>query len=134
VLEGIHVVWASLLEECLEVVCRWLHLMLAATYGDRDTPYTGATLFLVVIAIVVEHDYDPLETLLASLLATPGALFGVLDSDIERHPLPLILVASLLLGAGRSLVASSPVAYRASALRSSLVAYLKRSVGACWWS
>jgi hypothetical protein len=94
------VVWASLLEESLKVVCRRSCLTLAATYGGCDTCHSGATRFLVVAAITVGHGCDPLKMLLASLLATLGALFGVLDGDVGRHPLPLIGVASLLLGAG----------------------------------
>jgi hypothetical protein len=68
------------------VVCRWLRLALAATYGGHDTCHAGAARFLFVTTIIVGHVCDPLETLLASLLATPSTLFNVLDHDVEWHP------------------------------------------------
>jgi hypothetical protein len=86
VLDAVCVVWASLLEESLKVVCRRSRLVLAATYSGPDTRYTRAACFLIVATVTIGHDYDPLETLLSSLLATPGALFGVLDGDVGRHP------------------------------------------------
>jgi hypothetical protein len=58
----------------------------AAAYGGHDTCHARADRFLVVTVITIGHDCDPLETLLMSLLAAPGALFGIQDSDVEWHP------------------------------------------------
>jgi hypothetical protein len=98
-LDGVCVVWASLLKESLEVVCRWSCLVLATTCGSHDTRHAGATHFLVVAVIAIDRSCDPLMPLLASLLATPGALFSALDANVRQHPLPLIGVTSLLPGA-----------------------------------
>jgi hypothetical protein len=77
------VVWASLLKESLKVVYRRPHLALATTYGGRATRYTRATRFLIV---TIGHGFNPLKTLLASLLVTPGALFDILGGIVGQHP------------------------------------------------
>jgi hypothetical protein len=87
VLDEVYVVWASLLKESLEVVCKRLHLALADVSGGHRTCRAGATRFLVVTTVGCGP--DPLKTFLASLLATPRALFSALDGDVRR-PLPLI--------------------------------------------
>jgi hypothetical protein len=71
-------VWASLLEESLEVVCRRLCLAFAAVCGSRDAPHTEA-------AIIVGRGCSPLRMLLAPLLATLGTLVGILDGDVRRR-------------------------------------------------
>jgi hypothetical protein len=48
VLDGVHVVRAGLLEESLEVVCRWSRLVLATVCGSHDVPHVKAVCFLVV--------------------------------------------------------------------------------------
>jgi hypothetical protein len=79
--------------------------------GGHNTRHAGAAHFLIVATIAISQNYAPLEMLLASLLTTLGALFSVLDGDVGQQPLPLIGITSLLPGAGRSLVASLPMAY-----------------------
>jgi hypothetical protein len=81
VLDGVHMIWASLLEEPLKVVCRQPHLVLAATYGSPDAHHVGAAYLLAVATIVFGHGCDNLKTLLVPLLATLDAL-GVLDGDV----------------------------------------------------
>jgi hypothetical protein len=78
VLDGVHVVWAGLFEESIKEVCRQLRLALAPTS-------VGAAYFLIIAAIVVGHGHNPLRTLLAPLLATLGALLGIVDDDVEWH-------------------------------------------------
>jgi hypothetical protein len=68
------------------VVCRQSCLVLAVACGGHDTHHTGAAHVPIVAAITVGHDYDPLNMLLAPLLATPCTLFSVLDNDVGRHP------------------------------------------------
>jgi hypothetical protein len=81
VLDGVCVVWVRLLKESLEVVCRQSCLALAAAFDSHDTRHVKSARFLVVISIAVGRNNDLLKTLLASLLVTLGALFGVLDDD-----------------------------------------------------
>jgi hypothetical protein len=69
-------VWASQFEESIKVVCRQLRLALAPTSG-------GATYFLIVAAVIAGHEHNLLRTLLAPLLATLGALLGIVDDDVE---------------------------------------------------
>jgi hypothetical protein len=75
-------VWAGLLEESLEVVCRRSCLALAAACGSRDAPHTEAACFLNVAAVIVGRGCSPLRMLLAPLLAT---LVGILDGDVGRR-------------------------------------------------
>jgi hypothetical protein len=78
-------VWVGLLEESLELVRRRPHLMLAATCYSRDVPHGGATYFLIIAAIIVGRDCNPLRMLLAPLLTTLGALLSIMDGDIGRR-------------------------------------------------
>jgi hypothetical protein len=48
-------VWASLLEEPLKVVCGRPRLALATTDGDRDAHHSEAARFLVIATIIVGH-------------------------------------------------------------------------------
>jgi hypothetical protein len=106
VLDGVCVVWASLLEDSLEVVYRRPYLALAVACDGRDTHHAGAARFLIVAAITVDHGYDRLKKLLKPLLAAPSALFGILDGNVGRRPLSLIGVATFLPWVGQSSVAS----------------------------
>jgi hypothetical protein len=79
------VVQAGQLEESqgLSPPVPWLSL--ATACGSRDVLHTGAACFLVVATVVVDHGRNPLRTLLAPLVATLGALLGILDSDEGRR-------------------------------------------------
>jgi hypothetical protein len=77
-------VWASLLEEPLNVVCGWPHLALTATCGNHNVHHTRVARFLTIPTIFIGRAYDLLKTLLAPLLATLGALLLFLDSDVRR--------------------------------------------------
>jgi hypothetical protein len=55
VLDGVCMVWASLLEEPLKVVCGRPRLALATADGDRDTCHIEATRFLIIATIIVGH-------------------------------------------------------------------------------
>jgi hypothetical protein len=50
--DGVCMVWAGFLEEPLEMVCSWPHLVLAAVHGGRDAPHARAA-YLFIIAVVV---------------------------------------------------------------------------------
>jgi hypothetical protein len=81
---GLLVVWADLLEESLEVVCRRQSLTLVTVRGSHDVPHVGAAHHLVVAIAIIGHGCSPLRTLLAPPLATLGALPSTLDSDVTR--------------------------------------------------
>jgi hypothetical protein len=51
----VHVVWAGLLEEFLEVVSRWPRLTLVVVHDSHDVPNAGATRLPVVVVIVVDR-------------------------------------------------------------------------------
>jgi hypothetical protein len=78
-------VWAGLLEESLEVVCRRSSLALAAACGSHDAPHIEAAYFLIIVAVIVGHGCSPLRMLLAPLLATVGTLIGIVDGDVGRR-------------------------------------------------
>jgi hypothetical protein len=78
-LDGVRVVWASLLEEPLEVVCGQPCLVLVAAYGRHDNHHAEAAHLLAVAIIVVGRNCDCLKMLLARLFAT---LHGVVDGDV----------------------------------------------------
>jgi hypothetical protein len=78
-------VWAGLLEESLEVVCRQSSLALAAACGSHDAPHIEAACFLIIAAIIVGRGCSPLRMLLAPLLATLGTLTGIVDGDVGRR-------------------------------------------------
>jgi hypothetical protein len=82
--DGVGVVWAHLLKELLKVVRGRLCLMLAGAHSFRDEHHTRAVYSLVVATIVVGHGCGLLKSLLAALLATLGALPGVLCGNIGR--------------------------------------------------
>jgi hypothetical protein len=86
--DGVRVVWASLLEDPLQVVCGRPHLALAAADDSHDAHHTGATYFLAVAIIIVGHGCDRLKTLFTPLLAALDALLGVMDGDVGRHVIP----------------------------------------------
>jgi hypothetical protein len=65
-------VWVGLLEEFLDVVCRWLRLMLAASCGGHDTHDVRAARFPIVVVVVV------------GCLPTLSTLPGALDGDVRR--------------------------------------------------
>jgi hypothetical protein len=67
VLDGVHVVWAGLLEKPLEVVHRRPHRMLAVARIDRDESYTGATRLPVRVIVADGHGCGPLEVLFSPL-------------------------------------------------------------------
>jgi hypothetical protein len=81
VLNGVCVVWAGLLKESLEVVCRRSCLVLATACGNRDVPHAKAACFLVVATIIAVCGRNPLRTFLAPLLAA----LGIMDGDVEWH-------------------------------------------------
>jgi hypothetical protein len=109
------------------VVCRWPCLVLAAACSSCDLPHVRAAYFLIVVAIIVGHDRNPLRSLLALLLA---ALPGIMGATSDSASLSLLGVASLLLGVGQSSTTSLSTAYLAVTLCSSMVVYLKMSFGA----
>jgi hypothetical protein len=80
---GVHVVWAGLLEHSLEVVGRRPGLTHVAIHGSRHMPRAGATHLPVVVIVVVGRGRSQLRTLLAPLLAALGALPGSLHGDVE---------------------------------------------------
>jgi hypothetical protein len=79
VLDGLHMVWAGLIKELLDVVCIRPCLVLASTCSSRDAPHAKVAYFLIVATIIVGRGYNPLRTLLAPLLAA----LGVLDVDVR---------------------------------------------------
>jgi hypothetical protein len=83
VLDGVCVVWASLLDEALDVVYGRPHLALAAACGNHDAHHAGATHFLIVATVVIGRGCDRLKMLLAPLLATHDALLGILDGNVR---------------------------------------------------
>jgi hypothetical protein len=96
--DGLHVVWAGLLEESLEVVGRRPHLTLVAVCGSRDAPHVGAAHLPIVAVIVVGCGRSPLRTLLAPPIAALGAMPGFWTATSDDASLLLLGVASLLLG------------------------------------
>jgi hypothetical protein len=79
--DGLHMVWASLLEEHIDVVPRWPHLMLVTGRDTRDASHTRATRLPIVAVIVVGHGH--LMMPLAPLFATLDAFLSAVDGDIE---------------------------------------------------
>jgi hypothetical protein len=79
------VVRAGLHKESPEVVCRRPHLTLVAVCGNHDTPYARAAYLPVPAIVVVGRGRGPLRILLAPLLATLGAIFGTLDSNVRQR-------------------------------------------------
>jgi hypothetical protein len=77
-------VWVGLLEEFLDVVCRWLRLMLAASSGGHDTHDVRAARFPIVVVVVVGCRRSPLRKLLVPPLPTLSTLPGALDCDVRR--------------------------------------------------
>jgi hypothetical protein len=81
VLDGVGVVWASLLQEILKVIHGWSCLMLATTCGGRGAHHVGVVFLLVVAAIVADHVCGPLTVLLAPLLAALLDILMMMSSD-----------------------------------------------------
>jgi hypothetical protein len=105
--DGVHVVWASLLEEFLEVIGRRPSLMLVTMHGSHDMHHARAAHLPVVAIIVVDCGHSPMRT----LLAPPLTALYALPSALDGTSLPLLGVASLLYGGRRNLVASLMVVY-----------------------
>jgi hypothetical protein len=83
VLEGVGMVWASLLEELLKVVRGRPCMALAVACGSRDMHHTGAACLLVVATVIVGSGCGLLKMQLAPLPTTLGTLPGVLEGDVE---------------------------------------------------
>jgi hypothetical protein len=83
VLDGLGVVWASLLKELLEVVHQWPRLAFALTYGSHDSHHTGATCLLVVATIIIGRGCSLLKALLVPHPTILGPLPDILESDIK---------------------------------------------------
>jgi hypothetical protein len=75
-------VWASLLEMPLEVVCRWPHRTLVTAHGSRDAPHARAAYLPIMAVIVAGHGRSPLKALVVPFFAAFDALLGVVTSDI----------------------------------------------------
>jgi hypothetical protein len=120
VLNGVSMVWVSLLEEHLKVECGWPRLVLAATYDSHDTHHTRAARLLVVATIVVDRGCGLLKTLLVPFPAAPCTLPSILDGNVRRCLLAVTWGQAKLghLAGGGVLVVM---------LRSSSVAFLKIS-------
>jgi hypothetical protein len=84
VLDGVGVVWASLLKELLEVVYGQPHLQLAAACGSCDAHHARATYLLAIATSIIGHDYSLLNALLANLTAALGTLPDILESGVGR--------------------------------------------------
>jgi hypothetical protein len=95
------------------------HLPLRA--AGHDTPLARAICFLVIVIVIVGHGHNPLRAMLTPLLTTLGAPLGISDGA----GLLLPMVASLLLGTGRSSATSLSVSYWAVTLHNFSVMYLK---------
>jgi hypothetical protein len=80
--DGVCMVLLGLIEEPLELVHRWPHLMLVAVHSGRDMPHAGATYLPIIAIIVVSRCGGPLKALLVPLL---GALLGIIDGDVGRR-------------------------------------------------
>jgi hypothetical protein len=119
VLDGAHVVWASLLKKHLEVVCGQLCLVLPAAYHNNDAHDVRAACFLTVATVITGLFLPPLA---------PSSMSWMAMSDDAS--LLLLGVAPLLPGAGRSSTASSLEAYRTVTLHSPSVVFLKLWTGA----
>jgi hypothetical protein len=122
--DGVHVVWASLLEEFLEVIGRRPSLMLVTMHGSHDMHHARAAHLPVVAIIVVDCGHSPMRT----LLVPPLTALYALPSALDGTSLPLLGVTSLLYGGRQNLVASLMVAYWEATLHSSSVVYLKMSL------
>jgi hypothetical protein len=81
--DGLHMVWASLLEEPLDVVPMRPHLMLVVGRGTQDACHTRDTRLPIVAVIVVGHGH--LMMPLAPLFATLDAFLSAVDGNIEWH-------------------------------------------------
>jgi hypothetical protein len=103
-LDGVCMVWTGLLEESLEVVCRQPHLALAVVCSSHNMTHAGAICFLIIAAVIVHRSCNPQRALLAPLLATLGALLGIMVGDIRRY---LLTAAQGRLPAGWGKVKSS---------------------------
>jgi hypothetical protein len=79
----VHVVWAGLLEEALEVVRKQPCLPLIVVRGGQDASHTGASRLPIVAVIVVSHGH--LRPLLAPLFAALNTLLSAVDGNIERR-------------------------------------------------
>jgi hypothetical protein len=77
VLDGVHMVWAGLLEESLKVGCWWTRLTINTVPSGHDVLLARATRLLVIVG----RDCYPLRASLSPILATLGALLGALDGD-----------------------------------------------------
>jgi hypothetical protein len=78
------VVRVDLLEESLEVVCRWPHLAFDNVSSNHNILHVKVVHFLIIIivVIIVNRSYNPLRAPLLPLLATLGVLLGTLDGDV----------------------------------------------------
>jgi hypothetical protein len=91
--------------------------MLATARGGHDAPQAGVICFLVVV--IIRHSHNPLSAPLTPLHVALGALLASRMAVSDGVMLLLPRVASLLLGTGRSSVASLSVSYRVAMLCSS---------------
>jgi hypothetical protein len=108
VLDVVCMVGTVLLEESLEVVCRWPHVALDATSDGHDALLVGTVrLLAVVIIIMAGGGSSPLRTPLLPLLDVLGILHGALDGAT----LLLLGTISLPHRMGRGSTASLLLAY-----------------------
>jgi hypothetical protein len=82
VLDGVSVVWESLLKVLLEVFYGRLRLVLAAAYGSHDAHHTGAARLPTIATIIINRSCGLSMTLLVSFHATRGTLPGILNGDV----------------------------------------------------
>jgi hypothetical protein len=85
VLDGVDVVWISLLKEPLEVVYRHPCRQPAAARGGRDAPHARAAHFPAAVLIAVGHGRSPWRALLALLVTASDVVLGAVSCIIERR-------------------------------------------------
>jgi hypothetical protein len=84
VLDGVHMVRTSLLEESLEVVYQWSRLVLETTFSSHDILLVGVIRFLVVVVIVAPScNCKPPRAPLSPLLASLGTLLDTMDDSTK---------------------------------------------------
>jgi hypothetical protein len=80
--DGVRVVWVGLLEEPLEVVCRWPRRTLVAARSSQAASHARATYLPVVTVIIAGHGRNPLKSLLAPLVAAFDTLLCAVGGDV----------------------------------------------------
>jgi hypothetical protein len=124
VLDGVRVVWASLLEKPLEVFCRRPRRTLVVVLSGRDAPHAGAARHPVVTVVVAGHGRSPLKVLFAPLLAAFYALLGAVSGDVEWH----LLIATQCLPPSSPCRAKNDRLIVGGALGGDVVRILKRAL------